>query len=143
MDTPTIVLNAQLTPDLFWLTLVTLLTGLLWLPYILQRILRQGLMKTLGNPGDGGPPPAAWENRAQRAHTNAVENLVVFAPLVLIATFAGLANPTTAVAAQVYFWARLAHYIVLSAGVPVVRTLLFFVGFGAQVTVALVILGVI
>ena len=43
-------------------------------------------------------------------------------------------------AAQVYFWARLVHYIAYTAGVPGVRTLAFLAGFGAQMVVAFAIL---
>ena len=45
--------------------------------------------------------------------------------------------------AAVYFFARLADYLVYLAGIPVARTLAFAVGWLAQVILALTILGVL
>lgn len=75
-----------------------------------------------------GPPPAepAWATRAGRAHMNLVENLAVFAILVLVAHVAGKANATTALGATIFFWSRLAHAAVYIAGITYVRTVVFF-----------------
>ncbi len=59
--------------------------------------------------------------------TNAVENLVVFAPLVLILNAIDYSSSWTALACAVYFWARVAHLIVYTMGLPVFRTLAFVV----------------
>ena len=71
-----------------------------------------------------------------RAHGNAVENLVVFATLVLVATALGITGGVVATAAMVYFWARVVHVVAYTLAVPWVRTLAFFVGFLAQAVVA-------
>jgi uncharacterized MAPEG superfamily protein len=73
------------------------------------------------------------------AHDNAVENLIVFAPLVLILAELDYSTKSTAIACAVYFWARLAHLIVYTLGLPVFRTLAFAVGFAAQAVLALAI----
>jgi uncharacterized MAPEG superfamily protein len=73
-----------LTPELFWLALTVILTGLLWVPYILNRSQVRGLTGAMANPSRDAKPHAPWANRLMFAHDNAVENLVVFAPLVLI-----------------------------------------------------------
>jgi fatty acid desaturase len=57
------------------------------------------------------------------AHTNAVENLIVFAPLVLAARALSIATAVTAFACALYFWSRLAHVVVFTLGIPVLRTL--------------------
>ena len=124
---------------LFWLAATTLLTGLMFLPYVLERIFRQGLGTALGNPIPDEPP--AWAARAAAAHRNAIENLVVFAVLLLVANHMALVDEAIATAAMVYFWARFGHFVVYSAGIPVLRTLLFFAGLGAQLLVAWKILG--
>lgn len=124
---------------LYWLTLSCLATGLLFMPYVLNRIARLGLMAALGNP-DAKDKPPEWAARAQSAHSNAVENLVVFAPLVLIALWLKSQPELVETAALVYFWARLVHYTVYTAGIPAIRTLAFFAGFGAQLAVAWAIL---
>jgi uncharacterized MAPEG superfamily protein len=125
--------------ELFWLTLTVALTGLLWLPYILDRILVRGLMGAMANPRPDAAPQSAWADRLMGAHGNAVENLVVFATLVLTAHALGIATATTAFACALYFWARLVHAVVYTLGVPVLRTLSFAAGFVAQVQLFLAI----
>src|ERR1043166_1203753 len=130
-----------MTKELMWLTLTVILTGLLWVPYILDRIMVRGLMGAMGNPSRNDKPQSGWAQRLYFAHTNAVENLVIFAALVLILDSMGVSTQATVIACAVYFWARLAHVIVYTLGVPVFRTLAFAVGFAAQVVLVLAILG--
>jgi uncharacterized MAPEG superfamily protein len=40
-----------------------------------------------------------------------------------------------------YFFARLAHFIVYTSGIPVMRTLMFTVGWAAQLVILFSILG--
>ena len=121
--------------ELLYLTCVTALTGLLWIPYILDRIAVWGLTDTVGYPANP-KPQSAWAERLIKAHYNAVENLVVFAALVLAAHAAGISNGATASACVVYFWARVVHAAAYTFAVPWVRTLAFAVGFFAQATLA-------
>ena len=95
----------------------------------------------LRTPDPAGTTEPAWAQRAKRAHANAVENLAVFAPLVLIAALLGISTPATITAAKVFLIARLVHYVVYTAGIPGVRTLAFLVGFGATAVFATAILG--
>lgn len=80
-----------------------------------------GLPALAGNREDL-PPITGWAGRARRAHANMLENLVVFAIVVLVAHVAGKANSTTALGAALFFWARLAYAIIYVAGVPWLRT---------------------
>jgi uncharacterized MAPEG superfamily protein len=121
--------------ELWYLTLVTALTGLLFLPYVLDRVLTWGLTDTVGYPAHP-KPQSPWAQRLMRAHANAVENLVVFATLVLVAQVAGVSNGATATACMVYFWARVVHVIAYALAMPWIRTLGFFVGFLCQATIA-------
>jgi uncharacterized MAPEG superfamily protein len=121
--------------ELLYLTLVTAFTGLLWVPYILDRMAVRGLTDTVGYP-ETPKPQSAWAQRLMRAHANAVENLVVFAALVLLANAAGVTNPVIGTAAIVYFWARVIHAISYTFALPWVRTLAFAVGFFAQAAIA-------
>ena len=76
------------------------------------------------------------------AHGNAVENLVVFAPLVLIANVAGISTALTQTAAMLYFFSRLAHALAFTLGMPaIVRILAFFGGFTAQMIMVASLLG--
>ncbi len=128
-----------LTPELFWLTLTVILTGLLWVPYILNRITVRGTAGTMANPTPGAKPHAPWATRLMFAHDNAVENLVIFAPLVLILNEIDYSTKWTVWACAVYFWARVAHLVVYTLGLPVFRTLAFTVGFLAQAVLALAV----
>ncbi len=128
-----------MTRELFWLSLTVILTGLLWLPYILNRIMVRGLFGAMANPSRMDKPQTEWANRMMFAHDNAVENLIVFAPLVLILNAIDYSSATTVMACAVYFWSRLAHVIVYTIGVPILRTLTFFAGFIAQAILAIAI----
>ena len=85
-----------------------------------------GLPALLGN-REGLPEITGWAGRAQRAHRNMVENLVLFAALVLVAVVAGRTNATTLLGAQIFVWARLAYAIIYVIGLPLLRTLSWFV----------------
>jgi uncharacterized MAPEG superfamily protein len=121
--------------ELLYLTLVTAFTGLLWLPYILDRLAVRGLADAVGYP-DNPKPQSPWAQRLMKAHANAVENLVVFATLVLAANALGVSNGAIATASVVYFWARVVHVATYTFAVPLGRTLAFAVGFFAQATIA-------
>jgi uncharacterized MAPEG superfamily protein len=131
----------KLTPELYCLTLTAAATVLMWIPYMLARIMTRGLMAAMANPDPSLAPDPAWAERARRAHANAAENLAVFAPLVLIAALAGISTAATLFAAKLYLGARLVHYVVYAAGIPVVRTLAFAAGFGATLDFAAALLG--
>ena len=130
------------TPELYYLALVALATALMWIPYMLARIVTRGPFRTMGNPADpDAPADPAWAERARRAHANAAENLAVFAPLVLILAATGVSTPATVMASKTYLGARLVHYVVYAAGIPVIRTLAFAAGFAATVMIAGAVLG--
>ena len=112
-----------------YLALTSLFTGLLWVPYILNEILVRGLVDAVGYP-ENPKPLANWAQRLRAAHYNAVENLVVFAALVLVAQAAGIHTAAIATAASVYFWARVVHAVAYTFAVPWVRTTAFLVGAG-------------
>lgn len=121
--------------ELFYLALATALTGILWIPYILDRIATWGLADAVSYPA-APKPQSPWAQRMMKAHQNAVENLVIFASLVLVAQAAGLSNDVIATSAVVYFWARLVHALAFTFAIPWVRTLAFAVGFFAQAAIA-------
>ena len=127
--------------ELKWLALTVILTGLLWVPYILDRAMVRGLMGSMANPSPDDKPQTPWARRLQAAHYNAVENMVIFAPLVLILAVEHHSTESTALACAVYFWARLAHAVVYALGIPVLRTLAFSVGFLAQAALMFAVFG--
>ncbi len=124
-----------MTTELEYLALVTVFTAVLWVPYILNRLAVRGLLDAVGYP-DNPRPQSPWAQRLMKAHSNAVENLVVFAVLVLVANAAGISTPATATAAVVYFWARVLHAVSYAFAIPWVRTLAFAAGFFCQAVIA-------
>jgi uncharacterized MAPEG superfamily protein len=130
-----------MSTDLFWLSLTCVLTGLIWVPYMLGRITRHGAWAAFGTPDHVARPDPSWAERARAAHANAVENLVVFAPLVIVAVMVGATSPGTAIAAKTYFAARVVHVVAYTFGIPVVRTLGFLAGFVAMAVYAVAVLG--
>lgn len=122
-----------------WLAASALMTALFWVPYVLERMVALGIMGAL-QPVDPEDElkQALWARRSKRGHYNAVENLVVFATLVLVAFAMGKGEePGILAATQVYFWARLVHFPAITFGLPGIRTVAFLAAFGAQIVVAL------
>ena len=111
----------------------------MWVPYILGRISAWGLIDAVGYPQRELPQPA-WAIRMRKAHNNLTENLVPFAALVLVVHVAGLSNEMTAMGAMIFFWARVAHAIVYTLGIPVARTLTFAAGLVGCLMIASVFL---
>ena len=126
--------------ELYSLTVISTATALMWVPYVLARMTTHGVLRAIGTPGAGYPADAPWADRARRAHLNAIENLVVFAPLVLVCAIIGVSSGATVLSAQIYVAARLAHYVIYAAGIPVVRTIAFLAGACATFAIAVVLL---
>lgn len=125
-------MNTIMTTELYWLVLSLLLTAVLWLPYIINRLIEQGFMTGLWDPEGEQATQIPWAERLMKAHANAVENLVIFAPLVIIVHLLGMNNELTAMAAMLYFFSRLAHAVLFTFRVPVLRIVAFLGGFIAQ-----------
>ncbi len=98
-------------------------------------------MGTFANPSPDLPRQSDWAERMKAAHYNAVENLMVFAPLVLMLHALNISTAATVAAAATYFWARLVHLVVYTMGIPVVRTLAFLVGFVAEAVLLFAVFG--
>jgi len=125
-----------MSSELMSLTWVTALTAVMWMPYVLNMIAVRGLLDAVGYPEEP-KPLSPWAAKMKAAHANAIENLVVFAALVLIADAANVSNAVTVMACQLYFWARLVHLLSYTFAIPWVRTLAFAAGFGCQVALVL------
>ena len=121
--------------ELLYLTYVTVFTALLWVPYILNTIGVRGLVNAVGYP-ENPAPLSSWASRLKAAHYNAIENLVVFAVLVLVAQAAGVSDEATRMSSIVYFWARVVHAVAYTLAIPWVRTLSFAAGVGSQLCIA-------
>jgi uncharacterized MAPEG superfamily protein len=114
---------------------VTLLTAVIWIPYILNEVMVRGLVDAVGYP-QNPKPLAPWAMRMKAAHYNAIENLAVFATLVLVANALHMGSHAIDVSCVVYFWARVVHVLAYTFAIPWVRTVAFVVGFLSQVCIA-------
>jgi uncharacterized MAPEG superfamily protein len=93
-----------------------------------------GFMRLVGN-REGMPEITGWGGRAARAHRNMLENLVLFASLVLVAVVAGKTNDMTLLGAQIFFWARLAYAVIFVAGIIWVRTAAWLVSMAGLIVI--------
>jgi len=128
-----------MSPDLTYLLLSTVLCFVQMLIAAAGANHQVGLPALAGN-REGLPEITGWAGRAKRAHANMIENLVLFAALVLIAAVAGKANATTATGAMIFFWGRLAYAVIYVIGVPWLRTLVWFVSVIGMAMIAWVLL---
>ncbi|MDN3556525.1 MAPEG family protein [Halomonas maura] len=129
----------------YYVGLSAALTVLLWVPYILARLVAWGLPAFLHNYPEGFPVKRQerplWVERSQRAHLNMVETLPAFIGVVLAAAY--LAGDDAAAVQQlalwsaVFFWARLAHAAVYTLGIPYLRTPAYLLSWLAILAIAL------
>ena len=106
---------------------LTLLVWAVALAFIQVVVVAQGATMQVGLPmlagnRDNMPAMQGWVGRAQRAHHNLIENLVLFAVLVLVAVVADKSNAMTLLGAQIFFWARVVYAVVYYVGIPWLRT---------------------
>ena len=134
-------MQLEITTEITWLVYTLGLTGILWVPYILQLIIQLGPIKAVWDPEGTHPHDAKWALRAKRAHYNAIENLAVFAPLVILTIALSIQNNVTATVCIVYFVARLSHYVIHVFAIPVLRTIAFLIGFVCQLILFVNLLG--
>lgn len=73
------------------------------------------------------PPPGLLAGRLQRAQANFLETFAVFAAAAIAVVVADRQDASTALAVQLYFWARLAYVPLYAAGIPYVRSLAWLV----------------
>ena len=118
---------------------------LLWavvLMFVQMLIAAQGAfmqvgLGTLAGNRDNMPALTGWAGRAQRAHRNMMENMVLFSALVFLVIAASKGNQMTALGAELFFWGRVAYALIYLAGFPWVRTLAWVVSVIGMVMIAL------
>jgi uncharacterized MAPEG superfamily protein len=110
-----------MTPELVYLVWSVALTVVLAVIAVGGAQLEVGLPRLAGN-RENMPEMPGWAGRAARAHRNLLENLVLFAVLVLVARAVNVSNGMTVLGAQLFFWGRVAHAGLYLAGIPWLRT---------------------
>lgn len=121
-----------MTAELQYLIYTALLSILLWVPYIANRVLLWGPVTFLVNYPEGypqaEPTPPAWAQRAKRAHLNLIENLPALAILVLVANQVSPGSEDVIFWTKVFFFSRIVHAIVYILATPYLRTPMYLVG---------------
>lgn len=119
-----------MTIELKYLALVTVLTALIRIPWMLNKVAVRGLSVVARYPREC-EPLSDWAHRLWVAHEDAVDNLVVFGILVLVLHLAGHHTALTAAAVAAYFWSRLVHVVVYALALPWLKTVAHIVSFAA------------
>ena len=133
----------SITTEFYWLILTITMTGLLWIPQIIHSVFKAGPTTAFLYPDEATKQYAEWAKRSKAAHNNAVENLIIFAPLTILVVILGTETDITAIAATIYFFARAVHFVMHIIAVPLMRTLMFLVGFACQMAMAINLLSII
>ena len=132
-----------MTPDLRYVVYSALLT---WLMLMVGSMVRshgwtpRGFGLMLGN-RDDVPTPSAIAGRADRAAANMLENLLLFVALIAVAHLAGVRDDKVVLGARIFFWARVAYFLVYLAGIPYLRTAIWLVSVGGLGLIAAALLG--
>ncbi|HWT96377.1 MAG TPA: MAPEG family protein [Terriglobales bacterium] len=113
---------SALSPELTYLVWSVALCVVQMLIAVNVALPQLGFPAVVGN-RDKIPALEGLAGRALRAHYNMLENLPLFIALVLVAQVAGRTNSTTALGAELFFYARLIHTVIYLVGIPYLRTL--------------------
>ena len=116
-----------MTADLHYLAYSAVLT---WVMLMAASLIRakawtpKGFVIAAGN-RDQLPELSPIAGRADRAAKNMLENMVLFAVVVLVARLGGVPPENVAPGAAIFFWARVAYFFVYLAGIPYLRTVVW------------------
>jgi uncharacterized MAPEG superfamily protein len=130
-----------MSTELLYLFLTSVLLTVLWTPYIFGQVMVNGLltqkeyaeMRSASNTSDN-----FFLRRADRAHVNLVEQFGGFAGLIIVAHLTGVSTEITAGASAFFFWARIAHAVVMLTGFKylMTRTIIFTAAWVALMLIA-------
>lgn len=119
-------------------------TVFLLLIQLLMQVVGGIIQNGIGNqagPMDDTPGTSGYAARFERAFYNMLETFPVFAALVLIVQVTESWTTTTALGAQLYFWGRVFYVPAYVAGIPFVRTIVWFVSIFGMLMLAWQLLG--
>ena len=127
-----------MSQEIFYLTLSVILTAFMVIPYATYRTVKLGgIFQVFKKPLPGDSPiEIPWAHRSYRAHMNAFEGLILFAPLAIAVHITGSSNEVTASASAIYFWARLIYAPLYYFEVAYWKTSVWSIGFIATLVIA-------
>ena len=97
------------------------------------RTRQYGTKWNVGARDEALPPPSPLVGRLERAQANFFETFPIVIAAILIVEVAHLNSRWTAIGALLWLVARAAYLPLYAAGIPVVRTLVFSVGFAGLI----------
>ena len=127
------------------LTLVAWMAIVTWALLILASMIRvrgwtfPGLLQAFSN-RDKVPDASSFAARAERTAYNTLENFVLFAALALAAHAAGATGQRAEMGAEIFFWARIAYIPIYFAGIPFLRTGVYFISIAGLGMIASVLI---
>lgn len=92
-------------------------------------------------PRDTPRQPSGIPGRLERAYSNHLETLPLFAIAVVAVVLAGKTSPTTALAAQAYVIARVLYVPAYASGISVLRSVIWTVATAAIIIILVAALG--
>ena len=129
-----------MTTELWWLGWSVVLGLVYVLVAFVISTLQRGLPWHAGNRDNAAEPPKKFTARAERASRNFLETFAFFAAATLAVTLAHKNGAQTVLAAQIYFWARVAYLPVYIVGIPYLRTLIWIASLWGIVQMLLALL---
>lgn len=124
-----------MTPDITWLVSVLILNlGLFAFVALSQPVVRDltlGFRYTISN-FDERKTESVLGRRLAMIKDNQIEALMLFAPLVLLGAMSGTAHVHLSLIATTFLISRLTYAVASAAGIPLVRSLSWTVGFSAS-----------
>ena len=116
-----------MSTELLYLFLTSILLAVMWIPHIIGQVRFTGPLVAEEYVTMRPPATHNFIKRADRAHVNLVEQFGAFAGLILVGQLAQVSTALTAGAAAYFFWARIAHAVVMISGFKqfMARTLIF------------------
>ncbi len=87
----------------------------------------RGLKWNLSSRDQSPPPLSGIAGRLERAFKNFMETFPFFIAATVIVQITGMANTSSSLGAQLYFWARLLYVGIYALGIVGVRTLVWMV----------------
>ena len=94
--------------ELHYLLLSSAFALVMWIPYVLNRVMVRGIPDTMGYPA--APKPLAdWAERLKKSHYNHIENLLPFAAIVLVGQALGISTAASTTCAATFFYSRVVY----------------------------------
>ncbi|MEQ9586777.1 MAG: MAPEG family protein [Parvibaculaceae bacterium] len=117
-----------------WMLIASVILAMVMTNLFLFGAMRRqwGLAVMLGN-RENLSPLTGWGGRLSRAINNLMDNITLFGAIVLVAHVAGISNQITEIASMTFFASRVGHGLVYTLGFGGIRTVIYTVGWAANI----------